>query len=99
MVGMTRVLEKPGDWARRGACVGAPDPDIWHAPEKVQGRGNQLTPATAEALAICARCPVSPECLAFALSHKADDDWGVYGGTTERQRRQHRTERERRLVE
>jgi WhiB family redox-sensing transcriptional regulator len=37
---------------------------------------------------ICASCPVRPQCLQFALSvGSRDDDYGVFGGTSEWERR------------
>ena len=40
---------------------------------------------------LCRRCAVSAECLDFAFRHMNDDTeagwWGVWGGTSERQRR------------
>ena len=41
--------------------------------------------AEEHALAICATCPVSGECLEYAL--EADIRFGVWGGMTEKQRR------------
>lgn len=38
------------------------------------------------ARAICAGCPVQSECLAEALDNRIE--WGVWGGMTERERRQ-----------
>jgi WhiB family redox-sensing transcriptional regulator len=38
----------------------------------------------AEAKAVCAGCPVRPECLAFALQR---DLHGIWGATTEDERR------------
>lgn len=38
-----------------------------------------------EALAICSMCPVVDECLQHAL--ESNERFGVWGGTTERQRR------------
>ena len=37
------------------------------------------------AKAVCAGCPVRQACLEFALAN--DERWGVWGGTSERQRR------------
>lgn len=42
---------------------------------------------------ICAECPVSSECLEYALAHRIDH--GVWGGCSERERR--RILRRRRL--
>lgn len=37
------------------------------------------------AKAVCKRCPVQPECLAYALER--GEQWGVWGGTSEEERR------------
>lgn len=68
-----------GSWATRGACLDA-DPDLFVGDD-----------ATAEdrnaAVAICRnKCPVQHECLAHALEN--DERFGIWGGKTERQRRQ-----------
>jgi WhiB family redox-sensing transcriptional regulator len=39
----------------------------------------------ARAKAVCAGCPVREACLEFALANA--ERWGVWGGTSERQRR------------
>lgn len=41
---------------------------------------------------ICAPCPVKAECLAFALER---DPWGVWAGTTRRERRELRRDEPR----
>lgn len=53
----------------------------------------------ARAKAVCAGCPVREACLEFALAN--DERWGVWGGTSERQRRAMRaaSDRERRVAE
>jgi hypothetical protein len=40
------------------------------------------------ALSTCQRCPVSQPCLATALNHRVEADTGIWGGTTEEQRRE-----------
>jgi len=60
---------------RAGVCAQV-DPELWF-PEK----GG----STREAKALCARCPVRPECLAYALAH--DERFGIWGGASERDRR------------
>ena len=47
----------------------------------------------AAAKAVCATCPVSSECLEFAL--ETNQDSGVWGGTSEEERRQLRRARAR----
>ena len=68
----------PPAWMTGGVCAQV-DPDLWF-PEK----GG----STREAKALCARCPVHPECLAYALAH--DERFGVWGGASERARRRMR---------
>ena len=63
-------------WMTGGVCAQVVDPELWF-PEK----GG----STREAKALCARCPVRPECLAYALAH--DERFGVWGGASERDRR------------
>jgi len=41
--------------------------------------------ATRPARAVCAGCPVREDCLAYALANRIHD--GVWGGTSERERR------------
>jgi WhiB family redox-sensing transcriptional regulator len=65
-------------WMLDGACSGKSDPAIFY-PEKGQ------SPARAKAL--CESCPVRARCLEYALALPGWEDWGVWGGTTETQRR------------
>lgn len=64
----------PQPWMLSGLC-GQSDPDAWF-PDK---GGNVWA-----AKRICARCPVLAECLAYAVEHH---ELGVWGGTSERERR------------
>lgn len=57
------------------ACLDTPEIDFFPT------RGEPTAPA----LAVCARCPVTRTCLVYALAHHIQ--CGVWGGTTERQRR------------
>jgi len=68
-------IEKPPEWMTDGLCAQT-DPDAFF-PEK----GG----STREAKAVCRRCAVSAECLAYALAH--DARFGVWGGASERDRR------------
>jgi WhiB family redox-sensing transcriptional regulator len=60
------------------------DPDLFF-PE----RGQSCT----EAKAICAGCPVRTECLDFAIV--SCEQFGIWGGTSERERRRIRRQRNR----
>lgn len=69
--------QPPGDWARRGACIGA-DPDLFD--------GDRYAKRYDEAIAICSTCPVIDECLNYAIDSNINH--GVWGGLTAYQRRQ-----------
>ncbi len=56
---------------------------------KCRGMEDGLFPDASDqkrARAICGGCPVRNECLAEALDNRIE--WGVWGGLTERERRQ-----------
>ena len=61
------------------ACKLTLDPEKFFPPS-----GGGRPSAEREAKAMCAVCPVSKECLAWALAHVVH---GIWGGTTERERR------------
>lgn len=63
-------------WAGDALCAQT-DPEVFY-PEK----GG----STRDAKAVCGRCGVQAECLEYALEH--DERFGVWGGLSERERRQ-----------
>lgn len=65
----------PLAWQDDALCAQV-DPDA-HFPE--------MGGSTKTAKAVCARCPVTAECLAYALEH--NERFGVWGGVSERERR------------
>lgn len=65
------------DWHLDAACRGM-DPAIFF-PER--GKSSRKARAT------CAQCPVQAECLEAAVETNQADDFGIWGGTSERQRR------------
>jgi WhiB family redox-sensing transcriptional regulator len=68
------------DWRQRAACRDQ-DPELFF-PVSDMGPGARQTE---QAKAVCARCPVRAECLEYALDNALDH--GIYGGTTESERR------------
>lgn len=68
-------------WHPDANCIGV-DPDIFF-PE----RGA----STKEAKSICASCAVKTECLEYAL--ESSEKFGIWGGTSERERRHLRRQR------
>ena len=70
-------------WIDHANCAGV-DPDLMFP-----GRGDTATLAAARE--VCAGCVVRPECLEHALTR--GEKYGVWAGTSERERRRMRTRR------
>jgi WhiB family transcriptional regulator, redox-sensing transcriptional regulator len=70
------------DWRHKAACR-TEDPELFFP---VGTSGPALLQIT-EAKAVCQRCPVNAECLAWALA--SGQDAGIWGGMTEDERREH----------
>lgn len=71
------------NWREQGSCAEV-DPDLWF-PD--QGS------SSVAAKAVCLACDVRAECLDYALEH---GERGIWGGTTENQRRAIRRARDTR---
>jgi WhiB family transcriptional regulator, redox-sensing transcriptional regulator len=65
------------DWRRSAACRSA-DPDLFFPGTGGAGRVEQ-------AKALCNTCRVRRQCLQYAITE--DEDYGVWGGMTEDERR------------
>lgn len=65
-------------WMSKRACDNE-TADMFHP----EGYGSDRT--MAEAVKICAGCPVRLNCLDYAI--RTDDQWGVFGGLTPDERR------------
>jgi WhiB family redox-sensing transcriptional regulator len=78
---MSKVLyvhpQQAADWEERALCRNITDQEMFF-PE----HGNR---SPAKAKAICRRCSVRLTCLETALRN--DEDFGIWGGLTERERR------------
>jgi WhiB family redox-sensing transcriptional regulator len=84
---MTALDNRAGRWSR-AACSTA-DPDLFFP---ISGAGPAVKQMI-RAKAICARCQIQRECLDYALD--AGSIQGVWGGTTESERRLLRRRRAR----
>lgn len=73
------------DWRRDAICRDT-DPDLFFP---VGTTGNALVQID-RAREVCAQCPVSIDCLEFAL--ETNQDSGIWGGTSEEERRKIRRE-------
>jgi WhiB family redox-sensing transcriptional regulator len=67
------------EWLRSAACVGE-DPELFFP----VGTTGPALRDVADAKSVCARCPVTAQCLSFALS--SGQTSGVWGGTGEEER-------------
>jgi len=79
MLPLLDLAASPMEWHRHANCVGV-DPDLFFP---VRGE------STREAKAVCAGCAVRAECL----EHAVGEHFGVWGGTSERERRRIRKQR------
>ncbi|MGW1243257.1 WhiB family transcriptional regulator [Streptomyces bobili] len=68
------------DWRQRAACRHE-DPELFFP----IGTSGPALLQTEQAKAVCRRCPVRAQCLEWAL--KTDQSLGVWGGTSETERR------------
>lgn len=80
------------DWLKAARCIGE-DPELFFP---IGSTGPAAVQAEA-AKAVCCRCEVRPDCLAWALA--TGQDSGVWGGTSEEERRAlHRAHRRERVA-
>lgn len=84
---MVNAVEK---LAKEGACR-EEDPDLFFPDSENEGR--TIFEAVRQAKAICHACPVVDLCLEYALKN---DPYGVWGATTEADRKQIRIDRRKR---
>lgn len=71
----------------RGLCRYAEDPELWWPNGTTGTEEEKIT----EAKRICSNCPVMTECLTFAIEQR--QYFGIWGGTTEEERRDVRRRR------
>jgi WhiB family transcriptional regulator, redox-sensing transcriptional regulator len=72
-----RVAVRPADgWSEYGACRDVDDDEAAADFFPAKGDGE----AAARAVAVCGRCPVQQDCLAWALWNS--ERYGIWGGTT-----------------
>jgi len=76
------------DWRHKAVCRDE-DPELFFPIGNSGPAKNQAE----NAKAVCRRCPVIEECLAHALS---GEDFGVWGGMSEEERRELRVRKHRR---
>ena len=75
-----RAASSGGNWRDRAACRQA-DPELFFP----VGTTGPVVRQIDDAKRVCQACPARTPCLAWALSHNVA--WGVWGGTTEEERR------------
>ncbi len=72
------------DWQLHGSCRGL-DSSVFFSPEGERGRSRSVRVRRAKS--ICSSCPVRAECRKFALA--AGEQYGIWGGMSEDERRRH----------
>lgn len=79
------------EWTLNAACRGYHDPDVFHPPMARASEGMTQSASElrrklkiAEAKNICARCPVTDQCLAYGDA--IGDYKAIWGGRTPRER-------------
>lgn len=84
-------IDLPDSWRLHAACRGHPNPDIFHPPRARSAEGMKRSASEqrrrliiAEAKTVCANCPVTRECLAYA--ERVGDYNAIWGGKTGRER-------------
>jgi WhiB family transcriptional regulator, redox-sensing transcriptional regulator len=84
----TRFGERPA-WMDRAACIGVPVKVFYPTDEHGETAAKE----------VCATCEVRADCLAYALNqHRDATDAGIWGGTTERERRAIRRRTRRAII-
>ncbi len=75
------LLRPEDDWRERGACRDE-NPSLFFAPDHESPHQRRLRETAAKT--ICSHCPVRTACRAYAV--KTGELYGIWGGTTERER-------------
>jgi WhiB family redox-sensing transcriptional regulator len=88
MYATKRRYADSASWAAQGACQHS-DPELFFPVSSSGPAASQV----ARAKAVCTRCPVRGECLEFAI--ESGQDFGVWGGVSEGERRTIRRRRMR----
>jgi WhiB family redox-sensing transcriptional regulator len=84
------MKEKKDQWKERGACKGITEDSIFFP----ESSDSEWKAKQDKAISICQQCPVRIQCLEYAIQN---NEPGVWGGTSERERR--RIKRARRQEE
>jgi len=77
-----------GDWLDDAACKGS-ESEIWFLEANHKAEDEWKIFAAKE---ICATCPVREPCLEHAIEYR---EWGIWGGTTDQERKRIRMHRRR----
>ncbi|OFE14231.1 hypothetical protein BA895_11500 [Humibacillus sp. DSM 29435] len=76
---MTTTSLRDSTWVGRAACVGV-SPETFSSEDLPTSGSPRRSTTTAAAKAVCAACPVSSDCLRYAIDHRVE--FGVWGGFT-----------------
>lgn len=73
------LLKPPGEWVEDAVCAQT-DPEVFFPP-----RSGGAPTQEADALRVCAGCPVREQCLQYSIETR--QWWGIWGGVSQRKRR------------
>jgi len=90
--GSPASFDDPHGWRQEALCRGV-ETDLFFPAGEL---GEEPVQQAEAAKAVCFRCPVREACLEYALA--TDQPFGVWGGTTEAERRSIRRRRRRRAA-
>ena len=90
--GSPASFDDPNSWRHDALCRGV-ETDLFFPAGEL---GEEPVKHAQAAKAVCFKCPVREACLEYALA--TDQPFGVWGGTTEAERRSIRRRRRRRPV-
>ncbi len=76
-------INSVGTWMDDAACATA-DPELFFNPDGTRSMTEYFSDVK-KAKQVCSRCPVVSRCLQYAL--EAGEHYGIWGGTTPRERR------------
>lgn len=80
---LPQPLAQSWDWQLFAACRGL-DADLFFHPDRERAMRRQNREDRAKA--VCARCPVQPQCLEHSL--RVEEPYGTWGGVGERERQE-----------
>ena len=74
----------PEPWMDAALCAQVGDPELWFGLSQSAYSADEDGQRESVAKGVCSRCPVSADCLDYALL--TDERYGIWGGMTRKER-------------